>query len=203
MAVAAGIVVRDLRPADTGAAVGVLARGMRDNPLHVVAYGTDPDRREHVHGKVCNFVLTSMSAQQPLVAVRDGVVVGVAGSTPPGRCQPSGTERLRMLPTLATLGPRTSWRILSWIGEWSKHDPSEPHVHLGPVGVDRHLQGEGIGSLLMAEHARRLDEEDRVGYLETDKEVNVGFYERFGYEVVEQGDVIGVPNWYMLRRPRT
>ena len=203
MAVAAGIEVRDLWPADIEAAVGVLARGMRDNPLHVVAYGTDPDRREHVHGKVCNFVLTSMSAQQPLVAVRDGVIVGVAGSTPPGRCQPSGAERLRMLPTLATLGPRTSWRILSWIGEWSKHDPSEPHVHLGPVGVDRHLQGEGIGSLLMAEHARRLDEADRVGYLETDKEVNVGFYERFGYEVVEEGDVIGVPNWYMLRRPRT
>lgn len=195
------IEVRDLRPEEAAEAAGVLARGMRDNPLHVAAYGTDPDRREHVHGKVCTFVLTSMSAQQPIVAVEGETIVGVAGATPPGRCQPSGGERVRMLPTLATLGPRTSWRILSWIGEWSKHDPPESHVHLGPVGVDRHLQGRGIGSLLMTEHARRLDEANQVGYLETDKDVNVSFYERFGYEVVEEGDVIGVPNWYM-RRPR-
>ena len=194
--------VRDIQPVDGPAAAAVLARGMRDNPLHVAAYGEDPDRREHVHGKVCNFVLTKMSAQQPIVAVEGDTVVGVAGMTPPGHCQPSGGERVQMLPTLASFGPRTATRILSWIGEWSKHDPKEPHVHLGPVGVDRDRQGQGIGSLLMAEHCRRLDEAGTMGYLETDKDVNVPFYERFGYAVVETGDVIGVPNWYMARPAR-
>jgi len=196
------IEVRDLRADDIPAAVGVLARGMRDNPLHVAAYGDDPDRRERVHGKVMGFVLARMSAQQPLVAVEAGDVVGVAGATPPGRCQPSGGERIRMVPTLATLGPRTATRILGWIGEWSKHDPDEAHFHLGPVGVDRGRQGRGIGSVLMTEHCRRLDEAGAMGYLETDKDVNVPFYERFGYAVVGEGDVIGVPNWYMARPAR-
>ena len=39
------IEVRDIRPDDVPAAARVLARGMRDNPLHVAAYGEDPDRR--------------------------------------------------------------------------------------------------------------------------------------------------------------
>lgn len=43
------IVIRPFARADAPAAVGVLARGMRDNPLHVAAYGDDPARRERVH----------------------------------------------------------------------------------------------------------------------------------------------------------
>ena len=35
--------VRDLRRDEHPAAVGVLARGMRDNPLHVAALGPDPE----------------------------------------------------------------------------------------------------------------------------------------------------------------
>ena len=126
-----------------------------------------------------------MSAQQPIVAVEGDTVVGVAGAHA-ARTLPA--ERRRAGPDGADAGelrPAHGDRILSWIGEWSKHDPKEPHVHLGPVGVDRDRQGQGIGSLLMAEHCRRLDEAGTTGYLETDKDVNVPFYERFGYEVVE------------------
>lgn len=54
----------------------------------------------------------------------------------------------------------------------------EAHVHLGPLAVDAHLQGQGIGSLIVQEHCRRLDSAREVGYLETDKRENVGFYER-------------------------
>jgi ribosomal protein S18 acetylase RimI-like enzyme len=39
-------------------------------------------------------------------------------------------------------------------------------------------------------------------YLETDKPENVRFYERFGFEVVGEEEVLGVPNWFMLRRAR-
>ena len=44
-------------------------------------------------------------------------------------------------------------------------------------------------------------EEGEDAYLETDKEINVGFYERFGFEVVSKEEVLGTPNWFMLRRP--
>ena len=76
----------------------------------------------------------------------------------------------------------------------------DDHVHLGPVAVDSHLQGQGIGSQMMREHCRRLDALRELGYLETDKPENVRFYERFGFEVIEEAPVIGVSNWFM-RRP--
>jgi ribosomal protein S18 acetylase RimI-like enzyme len=46
-----------------------------------------------------------------------------------------------------------------------------------------------------------MDAAGEDAYLETDKPENVRFYERFGFEVVGEQEVIGVPNWYMARRP--
>jgi hypothetical protein len=63
------------------------------------------------------------------------------------------------------------------------------------------IQRQGIGSLIMQEHCRRLDAASEVGYLETDKPENVRFYERLGFEVTGDEPVIGVPNWFMRRPP--
>ena len=46
----------------------------------------------------------------------------------------------------------------------------------------------------------KMDAAGEVAYLETDKDVNVRFYERFGFEVVNQEEVLGVTNWFMIRR---
>ena len=51
------------------------------------------------------------------------------------------------------------------------------------------------------EHCRRLDAAGHAGYLETDKQVNVDFYRRFGFAVVGHDRVLGVPCWYMRREP--
>jgi ribosomal protein S18 acetylase RimI-like enzyme len=65
--------------------------------------------------------------------------------------------------------------------------------------VEPDLQGRGIGSLILSEHCRTLDEQRLDGYLETDKRENVLLYERFGYRVIAEASVIGVPNWFMFR----
>jgi ribosomal protein S18 acetylase RimI-like enzyme len=91
---------------------------------------------------------------------------------------------------------------MRWIRALGARDPEEPHVHLGPLAVDAHLQGRGVGSRLLAEHCRRLDASAEVGYLETDKPENVAFYQRQGFQVVDQADVIGVTWWFMRRPPR-
>jgi GNAT superfamily N-acetyltransferase len=191
--------VRDLRPGEVAEAVGVLARGMRDNPLHVAAYGEDPERRERCAARVMGGLFGAFAAQQPICAVRDGTLVAVTGVAPVGTCQPTGRQRLRLMPGMLAIGPRRAARAGRWFASWARRDLSEPHVHLGPLAVDAHLQGRGIGSLLMAEHCRRLDASGEVGYLETDKPENVGFYERFGFAVIGEEPVLGVPNWFMRR----
>jgi ribosomal protein S18 acetylase RimI-like enzyme len=194
--------VRDLQPDELDEAIGVVARGMRDNPLHVAAYGPDPDRRLQCHSRLTRAFFDVFTDQQPICAVRSGRIAGLTGAAPPGRCQPTAVQRVRLIPPLLGLGPRTAARVGSWMNTWARHDPDEPHVHLGPLAVDAHLQGKGIGSQIMREHCRRLDAAGQVGYLETDKPENVRFYERFGYEVIGESPVLDVTNWFMRRAPR-
>lgn len=195
------IEVRSLRPDEIPEAIGVLARGMRDNPLHVVAYGSDPDRRRRCHATLMNAAFQVLTDRQPLCATRNGVIVGVTGVAPVGRCQPTLSQRVRLLPRLAALGPRSAALVSSWMKAWAELDLAEPHVHIGPLAVDADVQGGGVGSMIMLEHCRRLDEARDVGYLETDKLDNVAFYRKFGYETTAEATVIGVRNWFMRRSP--
>ena len=193
-----------LDAADMAQAVEVIVRGMRDNPNVLAALGQHPGVR---HRRLLRLFGAMAAAEVPvrnrdMLAARgpDGSIVGVCGMVPPGRCQPGVGRQLRLAPSLLALGPRSAGRTMKWFGTWSKHDPDERHWHLGPVAIDAHIQGRGIGSKLMQAFCAKMDAAGEVAYLETDKDVNVRFYERFGFEVVNQEEVLGVTNWFMIRR---
>lgn len=188
--------------ADIAEGIAVLARGMRDNPLHVAAFGDDPDLRRRRIQRIFEGLFSQLGGQRPICARLDGRIVGFTGDIRPGACRPSVGQRLRMLPALASLGPRSALTTLRWIGEWAKHDPERPHSHYGPFGVDADLQGRGIGSRILTAYCERLDQAGEPAYLETDKPENVRLYERFGFEVTGEAEVIGVPNWFMWREAR-
>ncbi|HMD55959.1 MAG TPA: GNAT family N-acetyltransferase [Solirubrobacteraceae bacterium] len=194
----------DLRRSEIDAAVALLARGMRDNPLHVAAYGVDPERRQRSIERTFSMLFRVFGAQQPICALDEGTLVAVTGVAPAGTCQPAAiqTRRLRSLPNIIAIGPSAAARVGKWLAAWSEHDPDQSHSHLGPFAVGTHLQGLGIGSKIMGECCLRLDARGETGYLETDKWENVHFYERHGYTVIAQADVIGVPNWFMIRQPQ-
>jgi ribosomal protein S18 acetylase RimI-like enzyme len=178
---------------------------MRDNPLHVQAFGPDPEARELTLIRMFQGVLPLYGPKGLILgAFSSEILVGVCGMVRPGRCQPGPGERLRLLPGLASgSGVGGTARLLSWTGAWSRLDPPEPHWHLGPVGVERHLQGRGIGSALLREFLARIDGDRSAAYLETDKRENVRFYERFGFTVQAEAPVLGVPNWFMIRPEET
>lgn len=72
------------------------------------------------------------------------------------------------------------------------------------LGVEPVSQGKGIGSRLLEPMLRRLDQDDFPCYLETDRERNLGFYRRFGFQVRREGFVPGggPAFWTMVREPR-
>ncbi|MDQ3926834.1 MAG: GNAT family N-acetyltransferase [Actinomycetota bacterium] len=179
----------------------VLARGMRDNPLHVATFGEDPERRRRRFRGLMAAAFSIRDFSHTLVARReDGVIVGVCGMMPPGDCLPNFIQRLRLLPTLLFMGPRAIGRTMRWLGIWQKHDPEERHWHMGPLAVDAHLQGMGVGSRMMQVFCAQMDAAREDAYLETDKPENARFYKRFGFKVVGEREVLGVPNYFMLRR---
>ena len=166
--------------------------------MHLAAYGPDPDRRERAHARMIHALFRHGRKNEPIGVWREETLVACTGVIVDGGCRP-GLAQMRMLPAIAALGPRTAARIAAWLRVWAARDLEEPHAHLGPLAVDRDLQGQGIGSVLLAEHCRRLDERGEVGYLETDKPENVRFYEKQGYRVIGEAPALGVPSWFMRR----
>ena len=199
-----GLKVGTLDAPEMGEAVGVMVRGMRDNPNIVAAFGQDPEIRQkrllRLFGAMAAAEVPGRDREVLVARGPDGSTMGVCGMMPPGRCQPGLGRQIRLLPALLALGPRGAGRTMKWLGAWSKHDPDERHWHLGPVVVDAHLQGKGIGSTLMQAFSERMDALGEDAYLETDKQINVRFYERFGFEIAGVEEVHGVPNWFMTRR---
>jgi ribosomal protein S18 acetylase RimI-like enzyme len=171
---------------------------MRDNPIHVAAWGDDPRHRLKLSERMFRALLPVLS-HAPIAAWRGAHAVGVVGMAAPGACPLALRQMARMLPRTRPMGPADMRRTMSWLKVWRAQDPGEPHWHLGPVAVEPGLQGMGIGSQMMEEFARRMDRERAAAYLETDKLQNVMFYERFGFEAVDEQVVLGVPNWFMRR----
>jgi len=199
-----GLEVGTLDPSSMEEAIGVLVRGMRDNPTHVAAFGQDPERRQRSLRRFFGTAFTVIGLHEHMIVARseDGRVVGVLGMMPPGACLPGSVQQLRMLPALVRNGPRSAGRVMRWIGAWSEHDPAEGHWHLGPLVVDPHLQGRGVGGRLMQVFCAQVDAARDAAYLETDKEINVRFHERFGFGVIGEAKVLGITNYFMHRTGR-
>jgi GNAT superfamily N-acetyltransferase len=100
---------------------------------------------------------------------------------------------------LSGFGLRTTLKVISWVSIWSRHDPAEPHLHLGPIAVDPDAQGRGVGRMLMESYSMELDRTGVVGYLETDRPENVVFYQRFGFVVTGTAPILGVETYFMRR----
>ena len=67
---------------------------------------------------------------------------------------------------------------------------------LSPLTVHPQHQGSGIGGALIGSITDRCDDQGLVSYLESSKQQNVSFYERFGFKVTEQTAHKGDPGYY-------
>jgi ribosomal protein S18 acetylase RimI-like enzyme len=114
-------------------------------------------------------------------------------------CQLRMSEKVRVAPSMMRvtgLGLPSAFRMTN---VWARHDPREPHWHVGPIGVHPDVQGRGIGKALLAAFLDRADEQGSPAYLEADVDRNVALYEKFGFKVIDQEDVAGVNNRFMWR----
>lgn len=196
--------IRELLYTEIREAARVLGRGMCNNPANLRAFGIrDTERRCCTLERFFTPVLQGLYHRGLIFgAFRDSALVGVCGMARPGLCQPKALEKLRVVPSVALGNPiGTPLRVLRWAAEWAHRDPVEPHWHLGPVTVDSNHQGHGIGGAMLTAFCVLVDLCQTLSYLETDKSENIRFYRKFGFTVVAEAEVLGVPNWFMSRSP--
>lgn len=176
--------------------VSMLAQAFVTNPLHLSAFGAgrlDQNRRFFRIG------LRRMFRGTAFVALNDGAVCGYAHFNAAPHCLPAPEEIPNAAATvLAPMGEAVP-QMIRWFSRWCRLDPDEPHVHLGPIGVEPKMQRQGIGKALMRRYLEHLEQEKTAGYLETDRAENVEFYKSFGFVVRREEQLIGAPIWYMWR----
>lgn len=168
-----------------------LSVAMCSNPLHAAVFqGRDENARRLAEQAFLE--LFTETPEVTFLARSAGGILGVMrmksceGRRPPADVPGAGLETL-------------SARKAVWHTVWARHDPKNPHWHLGPVGVLPEHQRRGIGTDLMRRFCREIDACGSSAYLETDRPENVAFYRKFGFEVAGTEDILGAGNFFMTR----
>jgi len=137
------------------------------------------------------------------VAIGDSGVGGAALWDPPGRRHQSSREQVAMLPAVirAFRGHLGAGRALTEAMQ-AVH-PEEPHWYLAIIGSDPQVRGGGYGHALMRSRLDRCDAEHAPVYLESSNADNIGYYNRFGFDVTGEITMPDGPTlWPMWRQPR-
>ncbi|WP_163511834.1 GNAT family N-acetyltransferase [Fodinicola acaciae] len=181
------LVVRPAAAEDVTELAHVMGRAFYDDPPFRWAIPNDDVRRRKLHGL---FRILLKTVHLPRggceVVVRDGKIVAGAMWDPPDNWQtPLVTEIMQLSPLVFLLGRHVVGAIrgLSALELLARVHPREPHWYLGVLGTDPVAQGGGCGRALLESRLSRCDAEGLPAYLESSKEANVPYYERFGFVV--------------------
>jgi GNAT superfamily N-acetyltransferase len=197
-----------MQRAERPAVVGALARAFYDDPL----FGFFVPHHVRQTATLLTFMSSGITDAAPFdeiwVARTVGKIAATAAWLPPG-AYPRGFRRdamsyVRAVPVFTRVGRRlgASVRLLTEADK-AHHELQEPHYYLAILGTDPLFQRAGAGSAVLRPVLERCDEQGLPAYLETQKEENVVYYARHGFEVVKRLDVRGCPPvWTLLRRPR-
>ncbi len=135
----------------------------------------------------------------------DGKLAGIGTWVAPGGYPyPARQQVGQLLGTLRAFAPRPQMMPIGmrYVRAIEKAHPKGPIWYLAVLATDPEYQRAGVGTALVEPILDRCDAEGVDAYLETQKEDNLSYYRRFGFEVVERLTPVkdGPPLW-TLRRP--
>lgn len=198
--------VRTAGDADAAEIAAVLGRAFDDDPVWRWLLPDDASRVRRMtalFGVMLRQVHLRHGATE--ATGRGGGTEAAALWDPPGHWHiPLRRQAAQGAPLVRILGTRTP-ATLRALGAIEKHHPKEPHWYLAVLGTDPPAQGNGLGAALLRSRLDRCDAEGLPSYLESSKEQNVPYYERFGFRVTRELTLPGKgcpPVWLMWREPR-
>jgi ribosomal protein S18 acetylase RimI-like enzyme len=194
--------IRTLEPGRYAEAGDVLARAFLDDPLWAwLVPDTDVRRRRlpwlFERALADLRVATIEAAGEPLLGVATWIPPTTDVPAPPAWTVVGALVRLRGgFGRLVRYG-REAARLEQEVG-------AAASWRLGGIGVAPAAQGRGLGSALVRSGLERADADGRPVVLLTSNPVNLGFYERHGFEVAAERRLpaAGPPGWAMVRPAR-
>ena len=196
------ITVREARRDDLDELAAVMARAFEDDPLMKWILPNDRTR------------LARMTAMERAVSHKVALPIGrhilttdeLAGMAvwaPPNTWKVPTSKFVTVGPQMIATLRGGLIRLMRGFAVLEKAHPHEPHWYLEGLGTDPKWQRRGVGGALMAPVLARCDDEGVPAYLETQKQANVPYYRKHGFEVIREVDLParGPHMWLMWREP--
>jgi ribosomal protein S18 acetylase RimI-like enzyme len=183
-------------------AAHILGKAFKDEPVTAAIYRNfSADKR--VRALTVDFLAelsVCIRKGNPLEINEEGKIVAAAVIYPPGAYPLSKVDQgLILLKSILGNGWYDVGSWVKWLNEVDKHHPTDPHIYLEYLGVEPEYQGKGFGACLLKHLIAKADKAGVGCYLENATPRNVSFYQHFGFQVVSEMDIIGIPTWFMWR----
>ncbi|MEU5160884.1 GNAT family N-acetyltransferase [Streptomyces sp. NPDC020875] len=163
-----------------------------------ICRGSDSVRRRWFAGLLATQA-TVAGGRRMMLTGPDGRAVGAAVLTPPGGSPSPGARLGWTVRTLALCGGRTFSRTLRYLDRTERLAPPGAWT-LEFIGVRPEDAGQGAGRWLLGELLDRTPAPEGV-FLTTSDGANVGFYESFGFIVLERLRIGPLETTAMWRPP--
>jgi ribosomal protein S18 acetylase RimI-like enzyme len=191
------------------AAAATLARAFHDDPLMVYTIPDPAERARMLPGVYAPMIRFGFLAGEVYATASANALEGVALWLPPNakwtreNIEASGMHLLANL-----IGNNAYQRYREVVGrEWQARERDMPEAcwYLLLLGVEPGCQRRGLGGALMRPILQRADAGRLACYLETEKERNVAFYMKQGFDMIVNGEeagTSGVRFWTFRRMPK-
>ena len=175
-------------------AIRTLVSAFEDDPVERWLYPEDGKYREHFRAFIVAF---GGDAFQDQTVWRLGDFDAVAFWFGPGR-EPDGDAVVQVL--VETTAEELHADSFATLEQMAEGHPAEQHWYLPWFGVQRGLQGHGLGTHLMRHCLEIVDESGLPAYLETPNPRTVPFYERAGFSVTGVAQAGACPPVTLMQR---
>lgn len=184
--------MRTANTADVGAIGRTLGRAFGDDPMTTWVVAPDV-------GRLTRFFTATVKQY-----LRHGEVLTTAGTeaaalwAPPDQWRSQPMDVIRSTPAMTLVLRTHVVRALRALSRLERAHPREPHWYLGVIGTGPESQGKGFGAALIQPVLDRCDAQNLGAYLESSKESNIPYYERFGFVVTGELDFPGGPTMWPM-----
>ncbi len=187
-------------------AAQVLGKAFADDPVSVAVYKNfSPENRVKALTNDFSIELpVCIRKGYPIHVSEDGRIVAAAVIYPPGTYPlPVIDQWLIQLKSILGNGWYDIRGWQTWLNEVDKYRPHEAHYYLEYLGVEPEYQGQGFGTCILKHLIAKADEQGLGCYLENANPRNVPFYQRSGFQIQREMEIIGISTWLMWRPPVT
>jgi GNAT superfamily N-acetyltransferase len=174
--------------AELPALVAAMAAGLHADPGWTRVVPDDAARRRALATLLHHAIRLAHRDGTVLAARRAGTIAGGVVWAAPGEYPRPARRDVAAAPGMLALAARVGGRTVRDLGRFGAAIdalvPATPVWYVQALGVAPAAQGAGLGAALLAPVLAKADATGLPVYLETAKESNTGYYERFGFAVV-------------------